>query len=118
MSTRSKRSAAGSHHDLATPVKVAKLTNGTAAESKGKQKAGESKASAHALTGTELYTAEAPRPSVRSLLSSSSSSSSSSPLPYGPAPESSAVAKAWLEEHGNRSSQHHVQSPVDLWSSV
>lgn len=32
------------------------------------------------------------RPSVRSLLSS---------LAYGPAPESPAVAKAWLEDHGN-----------------
>ena len=35
------------------------------------------------------------RPSVRSLVTSTS------PLPYGPAPESSDVAKAWLEEHGD-----------------
>ena len=42
MSTRSKRSAAaaGSSQEQGTPVKVAKLVN-TAAESKGKQKAGE-----------------------------------------------------------------------------
>ena len=32
------------------------------------------------------------RPSVRSLLSS---------LAYGPAPESPAIAKAWLEDHGH-----------------
>ena len=51
MSTRSKRSAAsaGTHHDMAaTPVKIAKLTNGSAVDSKGKQKAG--KNSAHAQT--------------------------------------------------------------------
>ena len=33
-----------------------------------------------------------PRPSVRSLLKT---------LPYGPAPESPAVAKAWLADHDN-----------------
>ena len=43
------------------------------------------------LISTLSSAAESP-PSVRSLLSS---------LTYGPAPESPAVAKAWLEDHGN-----------------
>ena len=42
-----------------------------------------------------LFLVELSRPSVRSLVTSTS------PLPYGPAPESSDVAKAWLEEHGD-----------------
>ena len=41
------------------------------------------------------FLVELSRPSVRSLVTSTS------PLPYGPAPESSDVAKAWLEEHGD-----------------
>ena len=87
MSTRSKRSAAATsstQEAVGTPIKVAKLSSttataaiSTAAEAKGKQKA--------AIT-TE------PGPTVRSLLPT---------LPYGPAPESPAVAKAWIQDHGS-----------------
>lgn len=99
MSTRSKRSAAAaavSIQEQGTPVKVAKLNNVTV-ESKGKQKAGEVlcacsyDTSDHYPLCLSSSAAESP-PSVRSLLSS---------LTYGPAPESPAVAKAWLEDHGN-----------------
>jgi aldehyde dehydrogenase (NAD+) len=89
MSTRSKRSAAAAgavnHVDVATPVKMAKLTASSsidAAEGKdGKQ------------TKTAAATGDSQSPTVRSLVSST-------PV-YGPAPESPAVAKAWLEDHGN-----------------
>lgn len=86
MTTRSKRSAV-SHELLATPVKMAKLNNVTAAaENKAKQQ--------------KAAPAEAQQAaSVRSLLAS--------PPAYGPAPESAAAANAWLDDHG-RSLGHFI----------
>lgn len=98
-STRSKRSTTSSSADISTPSKLAKTT--ASENTAGAKESAKNKGMAlnRILHVTEFFVKiVAEKTSVKSIFKS---------LEYGPAPESPAVANAWLDDH-KRSFGHFI----------